>query len=200
MHSIHQESDAAAEQTGLASAFLRLKNGNDAQALNNIIDVMQDDVFRWAFRATGNHEQANELRWVVFETFVHSYAKIRNPTGLRAWFRTTTWRCARTLAPHPRESATPPKEFDAIIESAFPIPDDALCAQETAKGLAKAFEELPPTLRRCIELRHLRGLTPEEIALVLGIKQKTVRENCSKAVCILRKNMHLKGIYETLSK
>lgn len=64
--------------------------------------------------------------------------------------------------------------------------DTYLIAEERRKRLKEAFDGLYPDTRRCICLKYNEGMTYKQIAMVLKIKERAVKEHLVKGKNLLR--------------
>jgi RNA polymerase sigma-70 factor (ECF subfamily) len=64
--------------------------------------------------------------------------------------------------------------------------DDALLTSLDAAAARRAMEDLSPMQRACFELVAVRGLATEEVALMHGISESTVRQHVFRARAALR--------------
>ena len=78
----------------------------------------------------------------------------------------TDW-TLRGFYPQPKEDAPLPDELDTAAP-------DAYADWEEGHDLGALFADLPDRQREVLELRYLRGLSPEQIASELGIKRNAV--------------------------
>jgi RNA polymerase sigma-70 factor (ECF subfamily) len=62
-------------------------------------------------------------------------------------------------------------------------------AAESVKVLDSALESLPRGCRQVFALRHVHGLSLDEIALKLGISRSGVEKQVSRALRLLRERM-----------
>jgi RNA polymerase sigma-70 factor (ECF subfamily) len=113
------------------------------------------------------------------------------PADLRRWLRAAVLhRCrhhARTRARaqrRDRDAASLRPELDADSDPACVV-----CERELRERLRAALQTLPPTARRALELRALRGLDYDAIAEHLGIPIGTVRSSLHRARAALREKL-----------
>jgi RNA polymerase sigma-70 factor (ECF subfamily) len=70
---------------------------------------------------------------------------------------------------------------DFIPQDSFHNPDDVLLNQELRLSLEKAIRDLPLKFREVIVLRHLEGLSYDEISTVTGLPVGTVKTYLHRA-------------------
>jgi RNA polymerase sigma-70 factor, ECF subfamily len=67
-----------------------------------------------------------------------------------------------------------------------PNPEEVCCRRELTERFADATAQLPPSLRRSSQLRHLYGLSIRETAHLLGVPGGTVKAQLSRGRVRLR--------------
>ncbi len=74
-----------------------------------------------------------------------------------------------------------------------PGPDRRAIARDELRHLQSALDRLPPRCREAIVLRQVEGLTRKEIALRMGISEKTVNRHLCDAMNLLLDMQHEEG-------
>ena len=69
-----------------------------------------------------------------------------------------------------------------LLAAEGPTPDAQAEGRERAEIVRRALEELAPTYREVVVLRHYQGLKFHEIAEVLGIPDGTVKSRMAEAL------------------
>lgn len=78
-----------------------------------------------------------------------------------------------------------------VISDYRPGPEELYRRWELAEKAIQLSKNLSPMLRKTFELRDLHGLSVEEAAQVLGIKQNTVKARSKRARAALRRGLEL---------
>jgi RNA polymerase sigma-70 factor (ECF subfamily) len=76
-----------------------------------------------------------------------------------------------------------------IADAGSPTPLDALLAAERLERVWDAVEALPPQQKQCLILRVVREMSYEEIAVVLRLSARTVRNHLREARARLRRKL-----------
>ncbi len=126
----------------------------------------------------------------VEDVVQESYIRVWRRQLLRplASARSFLYQVARNLAIDTlrREAVSPLDPTSATAALAVPDckPDAAelACTSEEFEILLEAIEALPPRCREVVVLRKICGLSPQEIALKLGMSQGTVHIHGAKGV------------------
>ena len=151
----------------------------DTEAFGIVIRRYEAGLLRFATRMLGSRDAAADA---VAESFVRAYrhlASCREPTRLRTWlYRIVTNRCKSHLV---RRSVA-----DVPLDDAPPVADpaDNEAALERANQLQvveRALASLSPDKREAFVLKHVEGLSYEEMAAVTGERIPTLKMRVHRA-------------------
>lgn len=151
----------------------------DTEAFGFVIRRYEAGLLRFAARMLGSRDAAADA---VAESFVRAYrhlASCREPARLRTWlYRIVTNRCKSHLA---RRSVA-----DVSLDDAPPVADpaDTEADLERADQLAlvqRALADLSPDKREAFVLKHVEGLSYEEMAAVTGERIPTLKMRVHRA-------------------
>jgi RNA polymerase sigma-70 factor (ECF subfamily) len=138
----------------------------DTDAFAFVVRRYEAGLLRFATRMLGSRDVAADA---VAESFVRAYrhlASCRDPARLRTWlYRIVANRCKSYLARRPFA--------DVPLDEAPPVadPTDNEAAVERGEQLAaveRALARLSPEKREAFVLKHVEGLSYEEMAAVTG--------------------------------
>ncbi|HEX4628815.1 MAG TPA: sigma-70 family RNA polymerase sigma factor [Gemmatimonadales bacterium] len=151
----------------------------DTEAFGIVIRRYEAGLLRFATRMLGSRDAAADA---VAEGFVRAFrhlASCREPARLRTWlYRIVANRCKSHLA---RRSVA-----DVPLDDAPPIadPSDAESALERREQVAlvgRALAQLPPDKREAFVLKHVEGMSYEEMAAVTGERIPTLKMRVHRA-------------------
>jgi len=140
--------------------------GGDQEAFGILIRRYEPGLLRYATRMLGNGDAAADA---VAEGLVRAYrhlAGCREPVRLRTWlYRIVANRCKSHLARH--------STSDVSLEEAPPMADPADTEAEVERAeqvalVERALERLSPEKRQAFVLKHVEGMSYEEMAAVTG--------------------------------
>jgi RNA polymerase sigma-70 factor, ECF subfamily len=182
------ESDAVAVERTLAG---------DRDAYRILVERHSQNIFRLAYRMTGNRSDAEE---VVQEAFLRAYQKL-GQFAARANFGTWVYRIAanyaidrmrqrkkeeaRKVAPADHEGGT---ENDPVtlVQDAAPTPERLTQSLELRRRMEIALAALSHSERTAFVMRHWEGCAIEEIAEVLKSSSGAAKNTVFRAVQKLR--------------
>ncbi|MGH7947593.1 MAG: RNA polymerase sigma factor [Opitutaceae bacterium] len=141
----------------------------------------------------------------VDDVVQESYLRVWRRQLLRplASARSFLYKVARNLAIDAlrRETISPVDRVSDLaalnVLDGSPNAADAACTTDELNLLLEAIESLPPRCREVVVLSKLRGLSPGEIALKLGISEGTVHVHGGKGVRRCEEFLRERGVVRT---
>lgn len=168
----------------------------DQATFRVLVERHSRDVFRLAFRMTGNEHDAEDI---VQETFLRAYRALHQfeaRANFGTWLHRVAINCAldhlRRVKRREEESyAQNPageEEGDASssIPSSGPTPERLLLSAELKRKIERAMAELTDRERAAFVLRHFEGCSIKEIGKVLGLRENAAKNAVFRAVQKLR--------------
>lgn len=171
----------------------------ERDAYRVLVERHSPNVFRLAYRMTGNRHDAEEI---VQEAFLRGYQKLRQFAG-QANFGTWIYRIAANYAidrmrqrkseESRREQPAPAREDGVEVDplsqvrDTAPSPERLAGSTQLAARMKEALQGLTPAERTAIVMRHWEGCAIEEIAAVLKSNSNATKNTVFRAVAKLRK-------------
>jgi len=177
-----------------AELVARFLDGEEA-AFDLIVVRHRREVYRLAWRLTGNHAEADDL---AQETFCRAYTGL---AGFRGDASLKTWLCriVTNLSLNVVQSARLTRRDGATLEdlersgladaTQVSMGADDLVRRERNEKLRQAIEGLPKKQRSTLMLRAFEGLQYREIARMMGCSIGTAKANFFHAVASLRREL-----------
>jgi len=187
-----RETDVSAEEERRILA--RCKQG-DRAAFDDLIRRYEKKVYNFAFRLSGNYDEANDIAAETFVRIFNSLANFRGDSSFITWlFRIVT---NVYLDERKRQRARPHQSLEEVIaleesnvqrqiEDPLPTPEEMTEKRERSDLLQAAIEALPDYQRMMIVLYHTEGKSYEEIAEILDLPIGTVKSRLNRARLSLR--------------
>ena len=180
----------------------RCKRG-DLGAFNDLVRKYEKQVYNFAYRLTGNYDDANDVAQDAFLRVFNAIGTFRGDSSFSTWlFRITTnvFLDERKKAKsHPQTSLDEYMELGESsvarqIEDPSPSPEAVLEESERAQILLQAVGALPEYQRAMVTLYHTQQKSYEEIAEIMDLPIGTVKSRLNRARLALKEK--LSGIRE----
>jgi RNA polymerase sigma-70 factor (ECF subfamily) len=148
--------------------------------------VHEDALMRYLWRAWHRHDEIRDLRQEIYMRIYEAAAKSR-PTMAKSFMFTT----ARHLMTDRRRRARIVSidavgDMDALNVLVDELsPERRLGARQELKHLTEAFDRLPDRCREVMWLRRVEELPQKEVALRMGIGEKTVEKQVAKGMRLI---------------
>ena len=170
----------------------------DRDAYRLLVERHSANLFRLAYRMTGNRHDAEE---VVQEAFLRGYQKL-GQFASKSNFGTWVYRIAANYAidrvrqkrreeartEKPARNDSDGKEIDPVnfVKDEKPLPERLTLNAELRNKIEEALEALTPSERTAFVMRHWEGCAIEEIAGVLKSNSGATKNTVFRAVQKLR--------------
>ena len=162
------------------------KLGNK-QAFETLVQTHAQQVYTLALRTLKNEQEAEDIAQETFVRAWRSLPRFRGASKFSTWlYRITTNLCYNRLPKLRQElNALDPDQQEEISDSR-PTAEQALLTTERNERLQTALENLPDSYRLLITLRHIQGLSYDEIASVTKQPLGTVKTGIFRARRLMR--------------
>jgi len=155
-----------------------------------LVERYQQSMWRLAYGMVGDFEDAKEISQNGFFKAYRHLAGFRRSARFSTWlYRIVVNECKDFFRRKGRRPvfvqlpSDPESEEAVLFEVADPRgdPGDAVAQRELAVALSQAIEQLPMKQRMAFTLRHLQGMSLEEISQVMGCRTGTVKAHLFRA-------------------
>jgi RNA polymerase sigma-70 factor (ECF subfamily) len=154
-----------------------------------LVEDYSHDLFRYAYRFTGDRHVAEDLVAEAFTEAWRSLAKLRNRESARAWlYKIQRYRCLnwlRSKRRHPAPSASV-EELEPFLAAEG---ERTLDAMERSEQLQRALDSLDDRYRESFLLVFMEGLSCKEAAEQLELPLGTVLSRIHRARTHLRERL-----------
>jgi RNA polymerase sigma-70 factor, ECF subfamily len=167
---------------------LRAQSG-DRAALDELLRSVQEPLFRYVLRVTGDRAMAEDVVQEVFLRIYRKLAWLEDPALFRPWaYRIATREAFRHLKRERRwtEQVRDEAVLDAV--AAVEAPEGGL-AVELRERLPELLERVSPASRAVLVLHYLDGMRLGEIAAVLEAPVGTIKSRLAYGLASLRRTM-----------
>ena len=180
------------DATEAAAVLARARQG-DSDAFRALVETHSRQVFRLAFRMTGNEQDAED---VVQESFLRAYRQLgrfESRANFGTWLYRIVSNCSVDLmrsrqARHDQVRGDSLDQEGALELPAADAPNPERQAQsaEIDRRVQDALRDLSPLERAAFTLRHYEGRSIEEISATLGLGISAAKHSVFRAVKKLR--------------
>ena len=180
------------DATEAAAVLARARQG-DSDAFRALVETHSRQVFRLAFRMTGNEQDAED---VVQESFLRAYRQLgrfESRANFGTWLYRIVSNCSVDLmrskqARHDQVRGDSLDQEGAVELPAAgaPNPERQAVSAEIDRRVQDALRDLSPLERAAFTLRHYEGRSIEEISTTLGLGTSAAKHSVFRAVKKLR--------------
>ena len=178
------------DATEAAAVLARARQG-DSEAFRALVETHSRQVFRLAFRMTGNEQDAED---VVQESFLRAYKQLgrfESRANFGTWLYRIVSNCSVDLmrAKQARHDQSRGDSLDEALDlpaTDLPNPERQAQSAEIQRRVQGALAALSPLERAAFTLRHYEGRSIEEISRTLGLGTSAAKHSVFRAVKKLR--------------
>ena len=165
---------------------------SDPDAFRMIFRNMHPRVFAYIAYRVGRAEDAEDITADVFMRVVNGLGRFeyRGEGAFTAWLFQIAHREVARFFSRKRIDADIPLDEMPDIVGHDPTPEQALVRKERFAAVRAALADLPPRRAEVLTLKFYGELRNKEIAAVLGLDERTVASNLSRALDQLEQTIH----------
>jgi RNA polymerase sigma factor (sigma-70 family) len=172
----------------LVERFLR---GHDPASFAALVRRHGPMVLRVCRRVLRHHQDAEDAFQVTFLVLARSAASIRKRGSLASWLHGVAYRTAKTA----RRGAATRREYEGRVKAmSQKDASEDLAWREVQSLLDEEVATLPEPYRTAFVLCQLEGLSRQEVARRLGVKEGTVSSRLGRAREQLREKLARRGV------
>ncbi|MCP9448013.1 MAG: sigma-70 family RNA polymerase sigma factor [Nitrospira sp.] len=151
----------------------------DCEAFGQLIDRHAAAIVNLAYRMVGNQAEAEDLAQESFLAAFQALPTFRADSKFSTWlYRIAVNKCKdwlRSKRPgQGRHDVNVDEELDLhVVEER--TPETLLSQQQVAAALEQAIQRLPLLYREAFILKHVEGLSYEEMEQILGVNKDTLK-------------------------
>ena len=157
-----------------------LAQSGDREAFDALLRGVQEPLFRYILRITGNRATAEDVLQDVFLIIFRKIAWLNDPALFRPWaYRIATRASLKALRVEPQSPA-------ALLGV-----DDAVDALLLKAQLPELLDRVSPASRVVLTLHYLEDMTLPEVASILGISVGTAKSRLAYGLTRMREELHV---------
>lgn len=187
------------EQTETTLLIQRCKDG-DYEAFDELVSQYERQVFNFAYRISGNHDDALDVTQEAFIRVYHSIRTFRGDSNFTTWI----YRIIKNVFLDMRKKSKSNRlvSLDESIEldensvmrqivDERPTPEQIVETRERDRKLQEAVSALPDYQKIIVTLYHVQHKSYEEIADIMELPIGTVKSRLNRARLALSELLRL---------
>ncbi|HMS82727.1 MAG TPA: sigma-70 family RNA polymerase sigma factor [Nitrospira sp.] len=151
----------------------------DHEAFGQLIDRHASVIVNLAYRMVGNRAEAEDLAQEAFLTAFKALSTFRADAKFSTWlYRIAANKCKDWLRAKRPGMGQQDVDIDEMLDvhvAEEQTPERLLSQQQVAQELEQAIQRLPPLYREAFVLKHVEGLSYEEMEDILGVNGDTLK-------------------------
>jgi RNA polymerase sigma-70 factor, ECF subfamily len=174
----------------------------DERAFNDVVRAYERRIFALALRMMGDRAEAEDLAQEVFVQVFKAIGTFRGESKLSTWIYRIAVNLSKNRTKYLRvRHSGEQDELGALEErvamgdrktanvSRVERPDEMMSGRETEQVVRRAILELEPSFRECLVLRDVEDLSYEEIGVITGLPEGTVKSRIHRARAQLKETV-----------
>ncbi|HSP78997.1 MAG TPA: sigma-70 family RNA polymerase sigma factor [Myxococcaceae bacterium] len=178
--------------------LIRAAREGDADALEELLERHEEQVYRFGLRMCGSEEDARDVLQQTLMTAFRGIHQFRGDASLSTWLyqiaRSFCTKARRRKVDEPAEHVPLDAPPMLMVPTQEADPEAVVHARQMGQVLQAAILALPEAYRETLILRDVEGLSAEEAARVVGIEVGALKSRLHRARSELRK--HLTALLE----
>ncbi len=168
------------QEEGTSDAQLLARSlKQDREAFGQLIDRHAATIVNLAYRMVGNRAEAEDLAQETFLSAFKALSTFRSDSKFSTWlYRIASNKCKdwlRVKRPGQAQHDVDVEEVLGVHVAEERTPEQLLSQQQVAQELEQAIQRLPPLYREAFVLKHIEGLSYEEMQEILGVNGDTLK-------------------------
>ena len=151
----------------------------DHEAFGQLIDRYAPVIVNLAYRMVGNRAEAEDLAQEAFLAAFKALSTFRSDARFSTWlYRIAANKCKDWLRVKRPGMGQQDVDIAETLDSHIAedqTPERLLSQQQVAQQLEQAIQRLPPLYREAFVLKHVEGLSYEEMEEILGVNRDTLK-------------------------
>ena len=166
-----------------------LTQTGDKQAFDELIQIVQSNLYRHIFNITQDRTISDDLFQEVLIIIYKKVRWLRDPRFFRAWMYRIATRESFKVLKKKRRFREDPLEENCEQGNELPDVERQFILKETLESVSSAIGKLSPASRSILSLHYLEGMSLNEIAILVDIPIGTVKSRLSYGILKLKEGM-----------
>lgn len=168
------------QQPGPDDARLVIRSlQGEHEAFGQLIDRHASVIVNLAYRMVGNRAEAEDLAQEAFLTAFKALSTFRADAQFSTWlYRIASNKCKDWLRVKRPGMGQQDVDIDETLDmhvAEEQTPERLLSQQQVGRELEQAIQRLPPLYREAFVMKHVEGMSYEEMEAVLGVNSDALK-------------------------
>ena len=152
----------------------------DSDAFGQLVERYATVIVNLAYRMVGDRTEAEDLAQETFVAAFKALPRFRAESKFSTWlYRIAANKCKDWLRAKQPGQGAQDVDVDEVLEDGVVAeertPERLLSQQQVAAQLDRAIQRLPPLYREAFVLKHVEGLSYEEMQEIVGVNADTLK-------------------------
>ena len=151
----------------------------DPDAFGQLVERYATVIVNLAYRMVGDRTEAEDLAQETFVAAFKALPRFRAESKFSTWlYQIATNKCKDWLRAKRPGQSVHDVDIDDVLDDRVVeerTPERLLSQQQVAERLDRAIQRLPPLYREAFVLKHVEGLSYEEIQQIVGVNVDTLK-------------------------
>jgi RNA polymerase sigma-70 factor (ECF subfamily) len=152
----------------------------DSDAFGQLVERYATVIVNLAYRMVGDRTEAEDLAQETFVAAFKALPRFRAESKFSTWlYRIAANKCKDWLRAKQPGQGAQDVDVDEVLEDGVAAeertPELLLSQQQVAGQLDRAIQRLPPLYREAFVLKHVEGLSYEEMQEIVGVNADTLK-------------------------
>jgi len=152
----------------------------DSDAFGQLVERYATVIVNLAYRMVGDRTEAEDLAQETFVAAFKALPRFRADSKFSTWlYRIAANKCKDWLRAKRPWQGVQDVDVDEVLDAGVAAeertPERLLSQQQVAEQLDRAIQRLPPLYREAFVLKHVEGLSYEEMQEIVGVNADTLK-------------------------
>ncbi|MEK7352377.1 MAG: sigma-70 family RNA polymerase sigma factor [Nitrospirota bacterium] len=152
----------------------------DSDAFGQLVERYATVIVNLAYRMVGDRTEAEDLAQETFVAAFKALPRFRADSKFSTWlYRIAANKCKDWLRAKRPGQGVQDVDVDEVLDAGVAAeertPERLLSQQQVAEQLDRAIQRLPPLYREAFVLKHVEGLSYEEMQEIVGVNADTLK-------------------------
>lgn len=160
------------ESSSMEKKLVKRAQKGDKKAFSQLYNLYLNEIYRFCFYKTGNHQQAEDLTQEIFLKVLQSLNGFKGKSSFKNWLYGIAKHVIMDFYRNNYKLKTVSLKEWSWVEVLYPFADQS---NNQGKKVKKLLSLLKDNYRQVLELRFLKGYSIKEVAKELGLTENNVK-------------------------